>query len=285
MVEMHNRSQELNYELREPALYLPIPNMDELRERKKGYSELSIDTAHPKFGEPVTDISDYGIAGQAYYSRLNATTGEPIPGLTPKLYLRKSIAETLAKINSAIQNPAITQFFGGAIELYVEDALRPVSLQKRLHDELVPALLRKNQPGITKDELEARVKDIIAIPSFDPSKPSPHATGGALDVILRFKQSNGGYVKGSEVPVGHIDGDTSARIAPDFFEQNEPKSDADRLAQRNRRAYFAIMTGSAFGEDTGLVNNPSEWWHWGSGDQLSSKVRGETSAWYPLAEI
>jgi zinc D-Ala-D-Ala dipeptidase len=284
MGEMKQGSPELGYEVKEPALYQPVPIMDVLRERKEGFRELPIDVNHPKFNEPVVDIADYGLAGQAYYSRSNATTGEAIPGVPPNLYLRKSIVEELARINTALNNPVITDFFGGEVELYIQDALRSVSLQKQLHDEFVPALLRKNHPDISEAELEKRLKEIIGVPSVDPDKPSPHATGGAVDVVLRFKQSTRGYVQGSRVPIGHVDGETSARIAPDYFEQGELESDDDRLAQRNRRAFYAIMIGAAFGVDTGLVNNPTEWWHWGRGDQLSEKVRGDEVAYYSLAE-
>jgi D-alanyl-D-alanine dipeptidase len=271
-------------QLIEEALLQPVPNMDELRERKKGYNELPIDTSHPKFNEPLVDIADYGLAGQAYYSRPNAATEEPVPGVPTNMYLRKSVAETLSKINAALQNPVFTEFFGGEVELYVEDALRPVSLQTQLHDELIPALLRDNHPDITDEEVEERVKDLIAIPSSDPQKPSPHATGGALDIILRYKQETGHYVEGSQVPMGHSDADTSDRILPDYFELNQPQTDEDKQAQRNRRAYHAVMTGKAFGVDTGLVCNPTEWWHWGSGDQLAAKVRGDEAAYYSLAE-
>ena len=271
-------------QLIEEALLKPVPNMDGLRERKKGYNELPIDASHPKFNEPLVGIADYGIAGQAYYSRPNAATDQPVPGVPANMYLRKSVAETLSKINTALQNPAFTEFFGGEVELYIEDALRPVSLQTRLHDELIPALLRDNHPNISDDEVEERVKDLIAVPSSDPLKPSPHATGGALDIILRYKQDTADYVEGSQVPMGHSDADTSERILPDYFELNEPQTDEDKQAQRNRRAYYAIMTGQAFGVDTGLVCNPTEWWHWGSGDQLAAKVRSDEAAYYSLAE-
>lgn len=266
------------------ALLEPVPNMDDLRKRKRGYNELPIDETHPRFNEPVVDISDFGIAGQAYYSRPNAATQEPVSGTPANLYLRKSLAGTLAKINSALQSPEITELFGGEVELYVEDALRPVSLQAKLHDELIPAHLRKNHPEMSEDEVTERIKDIIAVPSADPNKPSPHATGGALDIILRYKQTSSGYVEGCSVPMGHEDGETSARINPDYFEQIEPQNEDEKIAQRNRRAYFAIMTGSAFGMATGLVNNPTEWWHWGRGDQLSAKVKGERVAYYSSAE-
>ena len=280
------QSHEQGFEqLIEEVLLQPVPNMDELRGRKKGYNELPIDTSHPKFSEPVVDIADYGLAGQAYYSRPNAVTQEPVPGAPASLYVRKSVAETLAKINASLAQPAITGMFGGEVELYVEDALRPVSLQRHLHDDLIPALLRKNHPEMSDEEVAERIKDIIAMPSADPQKPTPHATGGALDVILRYKQTTPAFVEGSNVPVGHFDGETGARINPDYFEQVDLQTDEDRTAQRNRRAYYAIMTGAAFDVDTGFVNNPTEWWHWGSGDQLSAKVRGDQAAHYSLAEI
>lgn len=270
--------------LLEAALHEPIPNMDELRERKKDYNKLPIDANHPKFNEPIVDAAHYGIAGQAYYSRPNAATEDPVPGAPTTQFLRKSVAETLAKINASLSDPRITELFGGEVELYIEDALRPVALQTRLHDDLIPALLRKNHPKMSEEEIRDRRKDIIALPSNDPTKPSPHATGGALDIVLRFKQATPMFVGGSNVPMGHVDGETSIRINPDYFEQNEVTTAADRQAQQNRRAYYAIMTGTAFGVNTGLVNNPTEWWHWGMGDQLSAKVHGDKAAYYSSAK-
>jgi D-alanyl-D-alanine dipeptidase len=285
MTELTNNLADHEFnQLIETALYEPVPNMDDLRERKKGYNQVPIDTTHEKSNEPVVDIADYGIAGQAYYSRPNSTTGEAVPGIPTALFLRQSVAETLAKINQALTNPKIIDFFGGKVELYLQDALRPVNLQTQLHDVLIPALLRKNHPDISEAELNERLKDIIALPSSDPNKPSPHATGGAFDVILRYKQLVQSFVEESIVPLGHVDGDTSLRIRPDYFEQNSPETNDDKLAQRNRRAYYAIMTGKAFGVDTGLVNNPTEWWHWSRGDQLSAKLKGNDPAYYSLAD-
>lgn len=285
MSEVPNSHEQGFDHIIEAALSQPVPNMDELRERKKGYNELPINTTHPKFYEPVVGIADYGLAGQAYYSRPNAVTQEPVPGAPTTLFIRISVAKILAKINISLSYPVITSLFGGEVELYVEDALRPVPLQRHLHDELIPALLRNNHPEMSEDEVAKRIKDIIAIPSTDTHKPSPHATGGVLDVILRYKQEIPSYVDGTNIPAGHFDGETGARLIPDYFEQSEPQTNVDKIAQRNRRAYYAIMTGAAFGVETGLVNNPTEWWHWGNGDQLSAKVHGDEAAYYSIADI
>jgi D-alanyl-D-alanine dipeptidase len=265
------------------ALKASIPDLDSLRELKKGYSEVPIDTNDPRYDEPTVDITDYNLAGQAYYSRPNVATGVPVAEVPKTLYLRKSVAETLAKINKALANPVIAEFFGGEVELYVEDALRKTSLQKNLFEFVFPALIRANHSGISDEEMIARRKDLIAVPSTDPLRPSPHATGGAVDVILRYKQADKGFVAGSEVPMGHQDGDTSAKINPDYFEKNSQTTD-DFIAQKNRRAFYAIMTGAAFGFDSGLVNNPTEFWHWGYGDQMWAKLRQEPVAFYSLIE-
>lgn len=220
------------------ALSRPVPNMNELRKRKRGYHTLPIDTTHPLFHEPLVAIADYCIAGQAYYSRPNVVTKGPVPGVPADLYIRKSVAETLAKINKALQNPTITHLFGGEVELYVEDALRPVSLQRRLHDVLIPQLLRQNHPGMTNQEIAERIKDIIALPSSDPDKPSPHATGGALDITLRYKQRHGGYVTGSNVSMGHTDGETGIKINPDYFETIELQTKEDKVAQKTSPSFL-----------------------------------------------
>ena len=91
-------------------------------------------------------------------------------------------------------------------------------------------------------------------------------------------------MEGTALDFGHTDGDTSIRANPDYNEQNQPRNDQEQIAQRNRRAFHAIMTGAAFGVETELICNPTEWWHWGRGDQLSEQVRGGECAYYSLAE-
>ncbi|MGH7156928.1 MAG: hypothetical protein ACREGG_02360 [Candidatus Saccharimonadales bacterium] len=45
------------------------------------------------------------------------------------------------------------------------------------------------------------------------------------------------------------------------------------------------MTGKAFGVDTQLQVNPTEWWHWSYGDQMWAKLRHESVALYGAAEL
>lgn len=280
MIKNHELTPPINdrFEIADPSLlYMAVPNMDELLQRKQLYSSLIINTAHPLHDEPLVSLNEYGVSGRSYYSRPNAATGDPVPGVDPAQYLRKSVAEVLSKVNNTLSHPDIIEAFNGEIELYVEDALRPVWLQQKLHDEVMPSLIRQQQPGLNEAEVMEARSHLIAKPSLDPTKPSPHATGGVFDLSLRFKET------GDSVNMGHVDADT-LRVRPDYFEVHIPISESEIEAQKNRRVFYNIMIGGAFTEPTGFVVNPTEWWHFGKGDQLSEKVRGSDSAYYSFPD-
>lgn len=275
-----SEKQRLDGELIETALSEPVPNLSIARSKKEYYRDYPIDNDTGLYNEKLVSVGDYGLAGQNYYSRLNVATGQAIIDIPKELFLRKSLAEKLADLNQRLNGKTVVDFFGGPVELYIEDAYRPYSLQKHLYEKVFPELIRQQNPAISDENLEARLNELIALPSNDAQHPSPHSTGGAVDIVLRYKQDTPDYVKGAEVPVGHVDGDTSKRVYPDYFELLKPQSDHDKLAQRNRRAFYAVMTGKAYGIDTGLQVNPTEWWHWSWGDQMWAKLRDEPSAFY-----
>ena len=266
------------------TLLSPIPNLSELRKTKEGYRDYPIHEQSHLFREGLVDIKSYGLAGQAYYSRPNAATGEAIPEVPKNLFIRKSLAEKLSHINEQLKDPAFTKFFGKPVELYIEDGFRSYDLQKKLYEQVLPHLIWQQYPGITDEGLDEKLNGLIAKPSTDAARPSPHSTGGAVDVVLRYGHKSPLYIKNTGVPLGHEDGDTSERVTLDYFEHNEPRDKEDRLAKRNRRAFYAIMTGEAFGRDTELQVNPSEWWHWSYGDQMWAKLQAKPLALYGSAE-
>jgi len=267
------------------ALEAAIPSMALSLEAKNGYRDIEINQADERFNEALVQLEDYGIAGQSYYSRSNATLEQPVPGVNEKPFLRRSVAQKLAAINEKLQNPKITEFFGGEVELYVEDGVRPVALQQQLFDVALPNLLRRNEPESTDQEIDQKKRTIIAAPSTDLQHPAPHATGGAVDVILRYRQDVKSFVRGVNVWIGHIDGDTADNIAPDYYEKHPPQDESDLLAQRNRRAFYAIMTGAAFNQPTNLAVNPTEIWHWSEGDQLWAALTKQIPYYGGVSEI
>lgn len=258
----------------------PIPDMDTARVKKAGYRKLPISDNPELVNEPMVGLSAYGISGQSYYSRDNKATGEALPGVPKEVMVRESLADVLQTINEQLDSPTITAFFGGEVELYAEEGFRSRHIQKHLYDTVLPELIAKNHPDLDQRARDEIRNNMIAKPSEPGQTPSPHETGAALDIVLRYKQDSPLFAAGSHVPLGFNDGDTGAIIEPDFYETRRPDIDGSDNAKLFRRAFYNIMTGRAFGGNTGLVNNPTEIFHWGYGDQLSSKVLGNKTARY-----
>jgi D-alanyl-D-alanine dipeptidase len=265
------------------TLVRPIPDSSAAYVRKQGYREHPIKPTPEFEQEPLVSIAEYGLAGQSYYSRPNVATGEGLGFVSKEILLRKSIAETLQVLNEKLNNPMITAFFDGEVELYIEEGVRTREVQKQVREHDYPALLRKNHPELSDVEIEKKINDLFAAPSQEGSSPSPHETGAAFDVTLRYKQENKGYVPGVAVDLGHEDGQTDDTITPDYFEHPHTLHTDTVRVRTIRRAFYNIMTGAAFNMTTGFVVNPTEFWHWSRHDQLASKVAGQPAALYGAA--
>lgn len=268
-------------ELHKDALLLPVPDMSQLRSQKRavGYRHLPLNEQDVRFNEELIDIKTLGIAGQPYYSRPSRLVKDPIPGVPTEQRLRVSVAKTLAQINEGLRHPYFSEFFGGEVEIYVEEAFRPSWLQLRIRELFLAELVRK---GMSQQEALIRRNDLIAEVTADTA--SPHKTGGAFDCVLRYRQATPYYVKDSAVWLGFEDADTSERINPDYYEDNKHiRTENDRLARRNRRAEYAIMTGKAFGFESGFTYNPTEVFHKDCGDLLWAFCTGQ-SAYYGAVE-
>lgn len=261
-----------------------IPNMVNLRYGKESYKQIPIDFEQELSNDELVNIHDFGIAGQSYYSRPNDIFEFPVTGVPKTSYLRKTVAEKLAVINQLLNSRSIDDFFRGEVELYIEDGVRLLSVQEDLYDNVFPGLIRKQYPNIPNDALNNKRKDLIAEPSVDEDSPSPHLTGGAVDVILRYKQSNKLYVPDCEVNMREKGLEVDEANYPDYYETIEnPRVDQVKIRD-NRRAFYNIMTGKAFGADTEFACNPTEWWHWSYGDQLWAYAKNQPQAFYSIAE-
>jgi D-alanyl-D-alanine dipeptidase len=85
--------------------------------------------------------------------------------------------------------------------------------------------------------------------------------------------------------MGHKDGSTGPTANPDYFEHPGKLSAKDLLLQKNRRVYYWIMRGALLPEgDSGLVCNPTEYWHWSYGDQMWAALMRAPYAFYGAQE-
>lgn len=266
------------------VLYKPVPDFDEARLLKPGYRRHAMLANGEHDEEPLVSIEEYGLAGQSYYSRPNKATSDPVPGVESTVYLRRTIAEKLAAINYELQkSDVIDKIFGGAVELYVDEGYRPPGLQQKLYEEVFPYIISQQHPDWTRAKVLRRRDELSASPPANGT-PSPHATGAAVDVKLRYQHPDLGYVPGIEVDMGHADADTGETANPDYYEKLPAFGIAGQRARRNRRAFYWVMKGALNGDDTGLVVNPTEWWHWSFGDQLWARLTQSPGAFYSQAK-
>jgi len=262
------------------VLQRPVPSQSVALSRKNGYREYPLRLDDERNNEPLVNIAAYDLAGQSYYSRPNAATGDAIPQVDPTVYVREGLVKRLAVINDTLRtSKEVAALFDGNVELYVEEGLRSWSTQSLLYNEVFPRLIRVQSPDLSEREVLERRDSMIARPSEAEASPSPHATGAAVDISMRYVQIVKSYVPGCEVFMGNDDADMSHTVRPDFFES--PLSGTkQKLAQRNRRLFYWMMKGALCNEESGLCVNPTEWWHWSYGDQMWSATTSAPFAFY-----
>lgn len=148
------------------------------------------------------------------------------------------------------------------IELVVRDGYRSFVLQEELYV--------KHRKSLQGDSLvfdEKIVEQYVSRPSSDPTMPAPHATGGAVDVMLRERHSN--YLQfGSDFD------QMDAVSALAYLEQHVPDSEE---SQNRRMLYFAMTMA-------GFAGYAPEWWHFNAPEtQMGARALGLGRASYGLS--
>jgi D-alanyl-D-alanine dipeptidase len=249
------------------VLLRPVPDYTAERIRKTGYRKQTLPLDDISNKEQLVDISLYGVAGQSYYSRPNAIVALGTE-VSSTVWVRKTIAERLAAINYELQSSdELAKLAGGRIELYIEEGLRSQELQEQLYEEIFPRRIHEQHPEMNKRDVLQQRDELIGKPSSSKT-PSPHATGAAVDLSMRYVQPERGYVAQVGLPLNERRFHTEQEAYPDYFEHQRTLSTQERQLQRNRRIFYWIMRGALTHGDSGFWVNPTEWWHWSYGDQL-----------------
>lgn len=241
---------------------LPIPSSAEANARKAGYrTSVAIDTAGALANEPCVDVRTIGVAGaNHYFTPHNPPYYVSVPGSIPELYLRQSVARKLQSVN--------TRLAPMGMELFLFDAWRPQAVQRYFHDDWFPRWLQARQPELQGQALVEEVEHYWAAPTAGAGSPSPHSTGGAVDLTLIFSDTR------QPLFMGGMFDDVTEDAWTDAFERKPIVSMSDAEAQANRRLLYWVMS------EAGFANNPTEWWHFSHGDQLWARLGGHPAATY-----
>ncbi|GGC06061.1 D-alanyl-D-alanine dipeptidase [Marinobacterium zhoushanense] len=186
-----------------------------------------------------------------------------ISGAVPECHLRQGVFDRLLDAARALPE---------GLQLVVLDGWRPFSVQQYLYDTLLN-LMQHASPEMSEEELVRRARELVSPPSTDIDAPSPHLTGGAVDVCLADAD-------GRLIDMGTLFDEAS----PLSFTAALEAEDADHsmqalMARHHRRILYRAMTSAGF------TNLPSEWWHYDFGDQLWAWYSGEPSARYSATHL
>ncbi|ADG92618.1 peptidase M15D vanX D-ala-D-ala dipeptidase [Arcobacter nitrofigilis DSM 7299] len=184
-----------------------------------------------------------------------------LAGSLPECYARSSIRERLMKAANLLPKD---------LRLVVLDAWRSHQVQKTLFEQCQSAL-NSVYPDIDEKELHNMTQQYVALPSFNPRAPSPHSTGGAIDLMIATRA---GVPLFFGSPFDHPTEISDTRYFEEKLENKEILSKEESIAMENRRLLYNIMT------EVGFVNLPSEWWHYEFGTQRYAHQTGKEHAIY-----
>ncbi|MCR6031397.1 dipeptidase [Nocardioides sp. zg-579] len=190
-------------------------------------------------------------------------SGEPLVRLGADLSpagarVRRGLAERLLRADAAL--PA-------GLRLRVVEGHRSAADQQAIIERYA-AQVRALHPGLGAADLERLTSRFVA-----PLDVAPHVAGAAVDLTL---------VDVAAEPAGvELDLGTPIDATPEQSGGRCFTAAADiPAAARARRDLLARVLG---GE--GLVNYPTEWWHWSHGDRYWALVTGAAHALHgPLTE-
>ncbi|MFB9397921.1 M15 family metallopeptidase [Streptomyces echinatus] len=169
-------------------------------------------------------------------------------------YLRKEVLGRLVEAQAQLP-PGIRLLF---VEGY-----RPPSLQRRYFDSYADHL-RAGNPDWSAERLRSAASRYVSPPEI-----APHSAGAAVDLTLADAD-------GRELDLGTRMNATPEESAGACYTHADSISDG---ARAHRHTLSSALTSA------GLVNYPTEWWHWSYGDRYWALLTGADVARYGPVEL
>lgn len=163
-------------------------------------------------------------------------------------WIRQGLADRLAVANS---------FLPVGVRLHVVEGLRAIESQREIYDGYEVEIHRLN-PGISDAEAHVLTSRFVS-----PVEVAPHVVGAAVDLTLIGE--HGPFDLGTP-----IDATPEQSNGACLFDA----ANISREARTNRVLLADVLTAS------GLVNYPTEWWHWSFGDRYWAYLEQRDHALY-----
>ncbi|MEV0969398.1 M15 family metallopeptidase [Microtetraspora glauca] len=142
--------------------------------------------------------------------------------------------------------------------IVVVEGYRPLALQRKYFEDYKDEL-RATYPEMSPEELHSAASRYVS-----PIEVAPHTAGAAVDLTLCDDD-------GVELDMGTAVNDNPEESDGACY-TDAPDISAD--ARQNRKILSTAL------ETAGLVNYPTEWWHWSYGDRYWAMTTGAEAAVY-----
>lgn len=163
-----------------------------------------------------------------------------LPGSVNQCYLRDGVIKKLLSVVNQLPSDCY---------LVIWDGWRSYETQSFLY-EITKGYFEKRYS--TPEKVLEELGRFVSVPSKDPINPSPHYTGGAVDLTIANKE--GLLNMGTEFD------EFIEEAYSDYYEKKEKLSEEEVLIRNNRRMLRNAM------EQAGFQYNPDEWWHYDYGN-------------------
>lgn len=185
-----------------------------------------------------------------------------IEGSINDIYVREEVKSLLVKASIMLPD---------GYKFVIWDGWRPLIVQKNLFNNTFENFRKENSKwgSYSDEDLKTYIAiNCCALPSYDLLYPSPHSTGGSVDLSIIDD-------KGDLIKMGTNFDDFKDNVSTRYYEekiengQNLSQEEMDFL--NNRRLLYNIMS------EVGFVNFSEEWWHFSFGNQAWGDIKGETA--------
>ncbi|MFF9509787.1 M15 family metallopeptidase [Streptomyces sp. NPDC014724] len=169
-------------------------------------------------------------------------------------YLREGVVERLLKAQMMLPQ--------GLRLLFVE-GYRPPSLQREYFEEYADQL-RAAHFDWSAEQIHSSASRYVSPPEI-----APHSAGAAVDLTLAGAD-------GHELDLGtRMNADPEESAGACYTHA----ANISEEARANRKLLGTVLTAA------GMVNYPTEWWHWSFGDRYWALITGEAAALYGPKEV